>query len=797
MRRGERPAGRGAKVSDDSRASAKATVEVMTPFLRTTSAVGACAAVAFLMGALGFLPLFGGPGYESALAAGLVLALVVPVATSLELSTVRAAPLDALGRGVANGAALAGVAFATTVLHGLRVGFCDFVGGAEGFVLGPGVGALLAGAVGALAGEVASRRQRRWARRLVAVVAGLALPLASIGVSLGRFLTSPMVFAYDPFIGHFSGALYDTVVSSAGLYSYRAGSAASVLALVVLAVHLDRTDDGRLLARWRGRPGLVLVGLAALVASLGVTISGPRLGHWQTASTIRKALGGTKEGARCTVAYPRGMAVADVDRFVRDCDAHVFAEERWFGARGPDRITAFLFADAAQKAWLMGAADTYIAKPWRREVYLQAAGYPHPALGHELAHVVAGGFARGPFRVAGSFGGWLPDPGLIEGIAVAASPVDSDLTGRQWARAMKDLGLLPPLARLFALGFLGESASTAYTASGAFVTWVANTHGVAAIRAWYGGADLEHITGRSWHDLEQSWHDDLDRVDLPEAARAQAKARFDRPAVFGRRCPHVVDECKARAQQQKAAGDVDGALASLAEVRRLDPADAGARLSIAMATMRGGRVDAARALLESLAADPAASRHVRDDALEALGDLALVEGRASAAARYDEVASRVVDEDRLRTLDVKKSVVAGGSGRRAVVELLVGGVGRAPDRFRAAVLLGQWAEAAPDDGMVEYLLARQFLGLAEWSEVAARLELGLARGLSLPRVRREALRLRLVAACAVDDTAGATLAWGAYAAEPGLPEGRREAARALFRRCAEGNPTEGRSIEHP
>ncbi len=104
----------------------------------------------------------------------------------------------------------------------------------------------------------------------------------------------------------------------------------------------------------------------------------------------------------------------------------------------------------------MGAADTLIAKPWRHEVYVQLSAYPHPVLGHELAHVVAGSFGRGPFRIAGSAGGLWPDPGLIEGVAVAASPDDDELTDAQWAHAMLDLGSLPPMASVFSLGFLDQ-----------------------------------------------------------------------------------------------------------------------------------------------------------------------------------------------------------------------------------------------------------------------------------------------------------------------------------------------------
>src|SRR5690606_34710783 len=119
--------------------------------------------------------------------------------------------------------------------------------------------------------------------------------------------------------------------------------------------------------------------------------------------------------------------------FVRDCDAQVRAVEGWMGIEGKDRITAYLFRDPGQKRRLMGAATTYIAKPWRKEVYLQDSGFPHPVLGHEIAHVVAGSFSQGPFRIGGGMG-LRSNPGLVEGIAVAASPDENDdLTPLEWS----------------------------------------------------------------------------------------------------------------------------------------------------------------------------------------------------------------------------------------------------------------------------------------------------------------------------------------------------------------------------
>jgi hypothetical protein len=433
----------------------------------------------------------------------------------------------------------------------------------------------------------------------------------------------------------------------------------------------------------------------------------------------------------------------------------------------------------------MGAARTYIAKPWRREVYLQEAGYPHPALGHEIMHVAAGAFGRGPFRIAGDLGGLLPNPGLIEGIAEAGAPRESELTLREWAKAMKDLGILPPLRRLFAIGFLAENSSTAYTVSGAFVAHVHDRHGPEAVRAWYGGRPLPEITGASWEEMERAWHAELDTLELSEAARVQAQARFDRPAIFGRRCPRVVDACRREADRLRVRGDIEGALAQHRRILELDESPT-ARVAAAVAKLAGGagapREDAASEL-SRIAADEAAPRHVRDRALEALADAALSAGDGErAASLYRDVASRALDEDRLRTLDVKIASATDARARDAVVELLIGRGGREPDRVRAAELLGAWAAAVPGDGLPVYLLARRYVGEGRFEEAAPRLDQALAGELDIPRVRTEAERLRMIVACGVGDRAVAAEAFTRYSAR-GVSAARIEAAKRLLERC--------------
>jgi hypothetical protein len=239
--------------------------------------------VAGVLLGVGFLPLFGGPGYEQALASGLLVPSAAALATSLDPFPVDArAPLACVGRGVASGLALAGVAFATALVHGVRVGFCDLPGAAIGFALTAGSGAVLGGVWGALVAEVVhAGRMRRRAAALLAVLG----PALGVAISLVRFYASPMVFAFDPFFGYFSGTLYDTVVDAGTpLLTYRAGSLATLTAVVLVASVLRRDPRGRLrVALLLGSPAaLARVTLAVLAGgvSLAVTWYGPELGHW-------------------------------------------------------------------------------------------------------------------------------------------------------------------------------------------------------------------------------------------------------------------------------------------------------------------------------------------------------------------------------------------------------------------------------------------------------------------------------------------------------------------------------------
>ncbi|MBM4358367.1 MAG: hypothetical protein FJ096_09690 [Deltaproteobacteria bacterium] len=707
---------------------------VLEPLPRGTALVGL-----FVFG-VGWASPLARPGYELGLVTGLVAPSIVAVHAALDARARAEAPFEALRRSLAFGALAALAALVPAVLHGARAGFCDPLEGGLLFALGPLAGLVLASAWGLVASWLVERLLGRGAGRSRFVVGALLGPIGSLLVGLAAFHATPMVFAYDPFVGFFSGSLYDTILSTEGLRSYRLASLATLVSLGVLAVHLERRD-GVLSLAWRSRPGLTALGVATAVASATSVAYGPVSGHWHTAGTIERALGASTVGALCRVVHEPGLR-EEARLLARECDAHARELAAELGIERPASVVAFLFQSAEQRRFYTGAHHTSIAKPWRSEIYLESEGFPHPVLRHELAHALGASLARGPFRVAGRLGGWFPDPGLIEGFAEWLAPRDDELSGDEWAAAMRRLGILPRLDGLFGIGFLLGGSSASYTTAGSFVRHVRERFGVDAVRRWYGGETLEVATGASLDTLERSWWERLDAVALGENVLREARLRFERPGVLGRRCPHAVDRMLAEATPREAS-DPEQALTLYRAVLALDPGSARALFGVPACEDRAGRVEVAVERLVELTSHAALPEAARTTAVERLGDLALRAGRHDeAVARYREVESRVLAEDRLRTLELKARYAGDPLGRGALLALLIGDGVDAPNPIEAMDRIGAWHAARPEDGVPSYLLGRQLVHARRFRAASVRLDEALARPLPA-RVEAEALRLRI------------------------------------------------------
>ncbi len=567
------------------------------------------------------------PGYEYGLLAGLLLPWLVGGLSARAEQGVSSSAGQVLLRALV----YAAVVFIVPVLCTFGSQPCDLAGGMIWVGSGASLGSGCASVVGSLVGGTSRTAAR-------AFWLGAMPPLASVALGLARFWATPSVHAYDAFAGYFAGTLYDTVIPFDARYAW-----SRALPLVLVAV-LALTPP-----RWR---------LGALGVALLLLSAEPHFGLLHhSPGALASRLPERRDGA-CVVHADTHIPAARVDALLRQCEVDKRDVEAYFGvAQVP--VTVFVFRDAEQKQRLMGAGHTYIAKPWRNEVYVQDAGFPHPTLRHEIAHVITSAFASGPFRVGGSLGGFLPDPGRIEGFAVAAE--GESASRRERVADMRNAGVMPTVSQVFSLGFLNAPGARSYTFAGAFVDDVNARYGAATLRAWYGGADLALLVGKPWPVLEQEFVTGLPAGE--PAHNDDAKARYGGPGILARRCPHRIDGLRADASRCVAAGDVSRARALIAEARLLAPSDAVLQYEDARLAAEG---DAAASMyLQSLLEDGRAEPALRSAAHELLGDRSRDNGRFSAEANYlnarahyDKAASFTPSEDRKRLLEIKREALA-------------------------------------------------------------------------------------------------------------------------------------------
>ncbi|MEZ4407880.1 MAG: hypothetical protein R3A52_15610 [Polyangiales bacterium] len=700
--------------------------------------------------------------FASVLASVVGAGLPVALRARGEIATASQVTLASVGYALA----VTALPLLTALAHALVAPACDPGQGAVAALLVALPGPPLAALLGVLLGAAFTRE------RVATTLAALLVP-AFIAWSVVRFYRSPAVFAYDPFFGFWPGALYDENVPL-GLtqVTHRAGTLGWFVALAALLQLAWRTDatlslrGARSVAAWT-------VAVAGACVGLGIYVAGPALGHRLDAGDVAERLGGEAWSRRCVVRFDRSIAIDDARLAARDCDVRVAQLEDFYGVRGPRRVTVFLFANAEQKRALMGAADTYIAKPWRAEVYLQWAPFPHPVLKHELAHVVAGAMSSGFLRIP-TRGALLPLPGLIEGAAVAAAwEGEGDLTPHQWSRAMLEAGLAPRVRALTGLGFLASASVTAYTAAGSFCRWLHDTRGAERFRRVYDTGDFEGAYGEPLSSLESRWHAFLREVPLPDRALARARTRFRRASVFGRSCPLTLDALSDQAARLAASGDLTAARSAWARFTALDPTDLRARVEVARIDVRAGDLSAADRAADEAARvlGPAAGARVRASVADAAWRW---RSPRDAAARYAALDETFASDDELRSLDIKRRALAlGGAFLDATQDLLIG---RRDDDPSLTASVPRLATLAPSDPVAAYLLARQLSNAGRFAQALHALDLDALARANAPRVFGEARRVAAVARYRVGDLDGAEALFRAVADDPERPRGARDLA---------------------
>ena len=749
-------------------------------------------------GVCAFVPLFWVLGFEFAFAMAIIGSLAgLDLGIHLVRATRRAGasatarslyPLPMVFGLWLRAAGLAALALVPPLIlisaNALRIRNCDFGFGMHAYLAVPLVSAVLAAGIGVAAGLVIGRGQR-----VLASAAPYLIVAASALYSIFRFYAAPPVFSYNLFVGYFPGNLYDEAIELGGAFYwarlYQLGLVVSMLA--VGAVLLD-TPAARLVLRGRRRPdGWRLAPLMLAVAALASTAalrqsSGP-LGFDIDAADIEIELAGRHETEHFVIYYNGGTQIADyIELIGEDHEFRLAQIVRDLEVAPPKKITSFLFADPGQKYRLMGARNIYMAKPWRREIYLNHSSFPHQVLRHEIAHVVAGGFGDPMFGVSASGVFGLPlrfNVGLIEGLAVAVDWPDHftrELTPHQSVKALTQLGMAPPLSGLLSTGFLAVSSARSYTVAGSFVRFLWDRYGVEKVKALYrSGGDFPRVYGKSLGALEAEWREMIDATGLPEGAAEMIRERFRHRSIFQRACPHAVARARQQVDELIARGDLDGAIDKMRDVCDDVPGEPRYLMELGALLVRGDRLEhhaEADAIYAALAADvEEVSSSIRVRALLRRAELAMARGqREEALELVAEAAALPVPDDlaRLAQLELWAGRSPGPAGPYFRRYFWGDPPGRGNDPVAGIGRAAQALAAEPRSAYAHYLVGFNLRHRNAHADSAEALSTALDLGLESPLVRREAARLLAEAAYIAGDYDAVERA-AAILAEPDQP----------------------------
>ncbi len=683
-------------------------------------------ALVLLAALLDFVPLFNVLGFDFAFAIGLLTALA---GVDIGHGTVSAArrsgrpvsPVQVAAKAVVATWAILVLPLLLSLANALRVQNCNVDAGLAFFALLPvSTGAFAAGTGAAISCAIPGRRSGR--------LAAFALPVISVVWALVRLYRDPAVFAYDPFAGFFPGPIYDEALRPPlRLLWFRLANLTWLATAIVLAQWLCRESPHGLRLTLRPLAGLVrtwrrgIIALALVAASAAWFEARGALGFEVSRADLERLLP-RETRTRHFVLYNDPAAESDADIGLAEQDLEFRYQQlvHILGVEPRLPITVYRFPSAAAKKDAVGAGNTLYAKPWTREIFMQADRFPAQHLRHELAHVFASAFGDPLFGVslAWHFVGPIPWPtlasGLVEGVAEAADFDDPEgrSTLHQEAAAMLALGKAPELRRALGAGFTFESGPRAYTIAGSFCRFLLDRFGAEKLRALYRSAgDFPRVYGRDLTSLEKDWRAFLSTLPLDPSGLAEAEETFRRPAIFHKVCARELAArvSEARSRLRTAPGD---SVALLSSACADDPGEPTFRLDLAEAQVAAGEADRALATLAAAEDSGTLTRPLRERAAALEAGIDFRAGRlAEARAALVQVEQAATEDGEVRTARAKLRALADEKARATLGRVLFGDErGRPLDAGLVVYLVTDFARQFPDEALGPYLVGRQLAG---------------------------------------------------------------------------------------
>ncbi|MBI4228769.1 MAG: hypothetical protein HY693_03500, partial [Deltaproteobacteria bacterium] len=393
-----------------------------------------------------------------------------------------------------------------------------------------------------------------------------------------------------------------------------------------------------------------------------------------------------------------------------------------------EKIRSYIYPDTETRKKLIGAGETTMANPIKKEIHLIYDTFPDPLLKHELAHVMASGFGMDILHIS-------PKIGLIEGLAVASDWSRDSYTPHQWSKAMIDLGSAPDMKSIVGVGFWYAPPRNSYTLMGSFSRFLIDEYGIERFKVLYKTGDFS-IYNRSLGELITEWRSFLEVITIPPKLNSLAEYVFQEPSIFQGRCPRKIAELKQMGFKEFDDGNFYGSKNAFLEAYELNPDDPGVIESLAYSYYFDKDYDELGKLLENEFSFPEIDKAILENLR---GNLLWQTGRDDEAKSvFENLLMLPLTDDLVRELDIKLSAISAGG----MIEEKIREFFSTKDDLIQVASLGEIIRDAPYFWPAYYLVGRIFYKNGEYEKAVPYLK--RSEELGLPSMDLEIENLKIL-----------------------------------------------------
>ncbi|QQS34569.1 MAG: hypothetical protein IPM56_09820 [Ignavibacteriales bacterium] len=353
----------------------------------------------------------------------------------------------------------------------------------------------------------------------------ILITLVILSIPLIEIYYYPQVYFFNPIIGFFPGTIFDEAVSvSLKLIVYR-------LINLIYFIFIGCWILKILLNQAAGSKASIVA--VIFFPALTFFLISPAQGFSTDLIRIKDHLNKTVTTDHFVIHYSDQIEKEKVELAAILHEYYYKELAEFLQCTPSNRITTFLFDNAAQKKELFGSANADVAKPWLYQAYLSFDSYTN-TLKHELAHCFTAEFGTGIFKLAD----WL-NPSLIEGIASASEPYYDDNFITYMAALANHNEYRIDLTKLYSsLNFFGQTASLSYIYSGAFSYFLIEKYGIQKFKELYADLDFEKIYQKNLNELQKEFYEYLSLISADN--KKSADYYFGRKSIIYKVCPRYI-----------------------------------------------------------------------------------------------------------------------------------------------------------------------------------------------------------------------------------------------------------------